>query len=141
MSDQPSVDRRTVARLTLAFVAAYSVASPTGLGAQVQERDSLGVQIVETDGQQARAPSSVTVRSEPELQIGVLDGDPAYLFSGITGVGLLPGSRILVVDGRSRKRGSTISRADSSVEKEGSGTGPVSFGGRCFATRLQAIRW
>ena len=98
MNKQPSVDRRTVARLALAVVAVYGVAAPTGLGAQVQERDSLGVQIVETDGQRARAVSQVTVQGEPELQIGVLDGDPAYLFSGITGVALLPGARILVVD-------------------------------------------
>ena len=133
MNEQPSVDRRTVARVTLAFVAAYAIAAAACVEVepdfedQLAVRDSLGVEIVETDGQQARAPSSVTVRSEPELQIGVLDGDPAYLFSGITGVALLPGSRILVVDGGSGELRFYDLQGGFISQKGGIGEGPGEF--------------
>ena len=102
LSQGPSVDRRSVARLALAVVAAFALTTTAcqegapDRDAQPSVRDSLGVEIVETDGQQARAVSQITVQNEPELQIGELDGDPAYLFSSISGLALLPGPRILV---------------------------------------------
>ena len=109
MSDQASVDRRIVARLALAVVAAFALTTTAcqegapDRDAQPSVRDSVGVEIVETDGQQARAVSQVTIQGEPELQIGEFDGDPAYLFSSISGIALLPGSRILVLDDASRE--------------------------------------
>ena len=133
LRQQLSVDLRTVARSALAVVAAYAVAATACQeGASDREgqpsvRDSVGVEIVETDGQQARAVSQITVQGDPELQIGVLDGDPAYLFSGITGVALLPGARVRVVDGGSGElrfydlQGGFISR------KGGIGEGPGEF--------------
>ena len=70
----------------------------SAVGAQVEIRDSLGVEIIETEGSYARLPSPITVRSEPALQIGLLDGDPAYLFSSVSGVELMPGPVVAVLD-------------------------------------------
>ena len=132
MNEQPSVDRRTVARLTLASVAVCAIAATAcqeaepDFGGQLAVRDSVGVEIVGTDGQQARAVSQITVQNEPELQIGEFDGDLAYTFLYISGVALLPGSRILILDDSRELRfydlqGELVSRLG------GRGQGPGEF--------------
>jgi hypothetical protein len=70
------------------------------LPTRAQTRDSLDIEIVETNGQRARSPSGIIVEGAPALQIGEVDGEAPFLFSSISlsGVALLPGDRILVVD-------------------------------------------
>ena len=133
MNERPSVDRRPVARLALAFVAAYAVAGTACQeGASDREgqpsvRDSLGIEIVETDGQQARAVSQITVQNEPELQIGELDGDPAYLFSDIAGVALLKDGRIVVLDRAALELRLYDLRGEFVGRRGGRGEGPGEF--------------
>jgi hypothetical protein len=91
---------RLIARRRLS-VAASKVITAAAFGLIVAsdlEAQAAAATIVETDGRQARATSQVRVQSQPELQIGAADGNPAYMFSYISGVALLPGERILVVD-------------------------------------------
>ena len=74
MNELPSVDRRTVARLVLAVMAAFALAATAcqegapDRDAQPSVRDSVGVEIVETDGQGHRsddvpAPEAVVAPS------------------------------------------------------------------------------
>ena len=122
-----SVDRRTVALLALAVAAAHGVAAPAALGAQVEERDSLGVEIVETEGRRARAASGVTVQREPELQIGELDGDLAYLFSDIYGIALLRGERIVVLERAESELRFYDLQGEFVGRRGGAGAGPGEF--------------
>lgn len=61
-------------------------------------RDSLGIAIVSTAGTVARAPSRITVATNPTLEIGGAEGDPDYTFSRVSGMTFLPDDRLMVVD-------------------------------------------
>jgi hypothetical protein len=119
--------RRVVARVGAVATMVTGVAVGFDLEAQVPSADPPGVEIVETDGLRARVPSQLRIQSQPDLQIGVADGDPAYLFSRIAGIALLPDERIMVVDGASAelryydRQGRLIDR------RGGRGQGPGEF--------------
>ena len=128
MDERPTIRRGVITRLAYAVLATgCSLIAGFDLEAQLQVRDSLGVMIVGTDGQRARAVSQVTVQGEPELQIGELDGAPAYLFSGIAGVALLPRSRVLVVDGSSAELRFYDLEGEFIRRQGGLGDGPGEF--------------
>lgn len=46
----------------------------------------------------AQQPNQWTISSEPVVEIGVLDGDPAYTFASVRAARLLPDGRIVVAD-------------------------------------------
>lgn len=104
-------------------------------------RDSAGIEIVESLGSRWAADDAWRIENEPELQVGMVEGDAPYLFSSIEGALLLPDAGIAVAD-----RGSSQVRffgRDGTFDGYvgGSGEGPGEFGyirgiGRCGADSL-----
>jgi len=93
-------------------------------------RDSAGIQIVEL----SETPQSADLRRweigpEPSLEIGVREGDPAYLFSGIVGTAALSDGRIVVLEGRTASKELRFYSPDGSHESTwgGDGEGPGEF--------------
>ena len=67
-------------------------------GASFLEQDSAGVLLATTLGSRARAPIGWLVDTVPEYQIGEVDGEEPYLFSGIEGVQQLSDGRVVLLD-------------------------------------------
>ena len=65
-------------------------------------RDSAGVTIVENQPSEAPLPYIARLDSS-YLRIGVLDGDPEYIFSAIVGLRELDGGGVLVAEGQARE--------------------------------------
>ena len=64
----------------------------------VQVRDSAGVEIVESTGPSWQGGEGWRVDPDPLLRLGVVDGDPAYQFSGIAGLARLEDGTVVVAD-------------------------------------------
>lgn len=92
--------------LLVATVAACSGDAPArsdGAGEPTATvRDSAGVSIVENAVPGGLAPAYAEL-GPLELEIGVMDGDPAYTFSRITAARTLEGGEILVAEGRAQE--------------------------------------
>jgi len=98
--------------------------------------DSSGVQIVESIGPVWSEGSGWRLSDQPALNLGVLDGDPAYQFYEIRGAWRLTDGRIVVADGGA----SELRYFDSngayllSVGEEGGGPGEFGSMGSLSAT-------
>ena len=84
------------------FIAAAACDRPaaTGLpsGVPFLARDSAGVLVATTSGTRARTQIGWVVDTVPEYQIGELEGEEPYLFTGIRGARQLSDGRVLVLD-------------------------------------------
>jgi hypothetical protein len=95
--------RVALAALLSVFVAASACDTSARSDPTVIRADSAGVPVVETlepvwdDGDAWR------VDPEPELAIGLVEGDEVYLFGAIAGVGRLGDGQIAVADGQIRR--------------------------------------
>lgn len=87
--------------MVLACFGAACTAGESNTGEAIAVRDSAGVQIVEHPESAWSSEASWRVGSEPVLAIGLVEGPPEYLFSGITGALRLGNGTIAVADGRS----------------------------------------
>jgi len=72
------------------------------LATSVEARDSAGIRIVESRVPGGVAPVYAEL-GEPDLQIGVVDGDPTYAFTRIVAVRALANGAILVAEGGSQE--------------------------------------
>ncbi len=66
-------------------------------------RDSAGIRIVESAAPAWGPGEEWRLADSPRVEIGVTDGDPAYLFDRIAAARRLPDGRFLVLDGGSRE--------------------------------------
>ena len=84
----------------IVLAAACDRPAETGLSdeAPFLEQDSAGVLVATTLGARARAPIGWVVDAVPEYQVGALDGEEPYLFSGINGARQLSDGRVVVLD-------------------------------------------
>ena len=64
-----------------------------------QERDSAGIQIVENYRPDWDSGEEWKVGAEAILRLGVVDGDPAFQFDGVTGLARMEDGTIVVADG------------------------------------------
>ena len=82
------------------LAAACEQTDGTGLpgGAPFLEEDSAGVLVATTSGTQARTSIGWIVDIVPEYQVGKMEGEEPYLFTGIRGVRQLSDGRVLVLD-------------------------------------------
>ncbi|MGW8265097.1 MAG: hypothetical protein ACWGSQ_01950 [Longimicrobiales bacterium] len=71
----------------------------SGAGAAVQRWDSAGVEIVESLQRAWEEGEGWRVGSEPLLRIGVVEGEVAYQFTGVTGAVRLSDGGVAVADG------------------------------------------
>jgi hypothetical protein len=71
-------------------------------GPEVVVRDSAGIRIVENHLPGGAAPIYAELGA-PDLEIGVVDGDPAYSFTNVVGVRALPDGGFLVAEGPARE--------------------------------------
>lgn len=90
--------------LVLVFHAAFALAACSqGAGQHVVVRDSAGVRIVESKRQMWSDADGWHVTQDPELTIGVVEGDPDYQFFSIGGVGRLASGEIVVANSGSQE--------------------------------------
>ena len=82
--------------MVVGFTFAACSAGPPDL---VTTSDSTGVQIVESHGQRWSTDDAWTITDHPTLQIGMLDGDPAYQFFRVVAAVRLPNEHIVVANG------------------------------------------
>jgi hypothetical protein len=91
----------------------------------VTVRDSAGIRIVENRVQNGAVPVYAEL-GEPDLEIGVVDGDPAYAFESIVGVASLPGRALVVAEGGGARQLRIFDAAGAhlrSIGREGRGPG------------------
>ena len=104
-------------------------------GTPFVERDSAGVLVATTHGERARTLTGWGVDTEPDYQLGEVDGGEPYLFARIQGARQLSDGRVAVMDGESCElrffgpEGAFLNRTG------GKGEGPGEFdpgiSGRC----------
>lgn len=114
--------------LAIFFPRLYQVAGADDAGGP-QLRDSAGVEIVENSGPLWREGEAWWVNDEPILRLGVLDGDPAYQFSGITGLARLEDGTVVVADEGSQEVRFFGSGGELEAVVGGRGGGPGEFTG------------
>jgi len=95
----------------------------------VQIQDSAGVEVVENLRPVWRQGESWTVGEEPLLRLGVVDGDPVFQFSGITGVTRLGDGTVVVADDGSQEVRFFDSAGRATAVVGGRGGGPEEFTG------------
>lgn len=93
----------------------------------VTVRDSAGVEIVEYSYEAVHAVPEWMVEAEPEVMIGEVEGDPAYLFSRLNGVARLESGTIVVTDRDTNQVRFFDSDGVHLVSAGGSGNGPGEF--------------
>ena len=89
---------RASIRLLWPLIAGVACSTDPGDAPAVTVRDSAGIRVVENRMQRDDVP----VYAEPgavELEIGVVDGDPAYSFTNVVDIRSLPDGDIVVVEG------------------------------------------
>jgi len=134
--------RRPIASAVLALpLALAACGGPADRVSATLVRDSAGIEIVESTSARWPADRGWQVVAEPELTIGVVEGQPEYLFSNVESALLLDDGRIAVAD-----RGSSQVRFYSRDGAYlgfvgGPGDGPGELGyirgmGRCGADSL-----
>jgi hypothetical protein len=87
------------ARVCLVMMAGLVACGDTAQRAEYLERDSAGVHIVESPAAMAERWLGWSIADSPEVDIGVAEGDSAYMLYRISGAARLPDGRILVVNG------------------------------------------
>lgn len=92
-------------------------------------RDSAGVMIVESPAALADRLLGWALSAEPEVRIGVVEGDPDYQLSLVTGAASLPDGRIAVVNGGTQEVRffSPAGEFLQSVGRQGRGPGEFQF--------------
>lgn len=125
-----SSPRRTFVIFLSAELALLSGCGPDGNpGPPIFEvRDSAGVEIVRSGPGNDSETLGWRIAEDPELQIGSVDGDSAYVFEGIGGAWRLSDGRIVVTDRRSMDI--RIFGPDGTHLRSfgGPGPGPTEFG-------------
>ncbi len=118
-----------------------------------QRRDSAGVQIVESYRPIWVGGEGWRVGSQPLLKIGVVEGDAAFQFDGVTGLARLKNGTVVVADGGSQEirffdaSGALVAVAGGMGEGPGeftflSGLGPGPDGGVwAYDFMLRRITW
>lgn len=92
-------------------------------------RDSIGVEIVESVEPLLAGDDAWTVSPEPVLRIGRLEGDEAYLFSGIWDAVRLPDGRLVISDREAYDIRVFSPQGEHLLSFGGRGEGPAEFGG------------
>ena len=92
-------------------------------------RDSSGIQIVESFRPAWEAGSGWVVGNAPALRLGVVDGDPALQFDGVTGLARLGDGTVVVADGGSQEIRFFESAGALKAIVGGPGEGPGEFTG------------
>lgn len=121
--------------ILLLLAGACDTESPGGGGAAATARDSAGIRIVENgDADWAGAPWRLS--DEPTLQIGRMDGDPAYMFDRVRAALRLSDGRIAVgnIGSYEVRFYGPDGRHLRSVGRKGAG--PGEFNGMTFLRRL-----
>lgn len=77
------------------------------------ERDIAGVLVATTLGTQARTPIGWIADTVPEYQVGEMEGEEPYLFTGIRGARQMSDGRVLVLDEGSCEFASSARMASS----------------------------
>jgi hypothetical protein len=93
----------------------------------VATRDSAGVTIVESAAPAWDSTEGLHLASEPDLTIGVAEGDDAYLFFQIAGALRLPDGRVVVADGGTKEIRFYDSQGMHLSSVGGRGGGPGEF--------------
>jgi hypothetical protein len=102
-------------------------------------RDSAGIRIVELpETPQAAELRRWEIGPEPSLEIGIREGDPAYLFSGIVGAATLSDGRLAVLEGRTASKELRFFSPDGTHQSTsgGGGEGPGEFRSPAELVRL-----
>lgn len=110
----------------LAGMLASCVAGDADRG-DVVLRDSTGIQIVETRRGQWPAGREWRVPAPPRLEIGVIEGDPAYQLFRVTGATRLRDGRIVVANGGTSQLRVYDAEGRFVGEAGGAGEGPGEF--------------
>jgi hypothetical protein len=90
-------------------------------------RDSAGIRIVENAAPAWAAGEAWRLSATPEVEIGVLDGEPAYQFHGLHEILRLDDGRIVVLDGGSSEIRSFDAEGRHLWTAGGRGEGPGEF--------------
>ncbi|HEX9729430.1 MAG TPA: 6-bladed beta-propeller [Gemmatimonadales bacterium] len=94
---------RAIGQAFVALLTVLACGSGEGSGAAAAVRDSAGITIVENRRPTWRAETAWHLSDRPVLQIGVEEGDPAYVLARVAGAIRLPDGRVLVGDGGSNQ--------------------------------------
>jgi hypothetical protein len=113
---------------------------------EVTSRDSSGITIVESAGQQWGMGEEWTVDSVPRLSIGATDGPPEQLFTTIVGAGVLPDQHIFVGDSGAREIRifGPDGRIARTLGRGGNGPGEFTYlraARRCGSGRVVGFDW
>jgi len=134
---------RTLLALTSFVLGTLPIVAVARIDAQPStRRDSAGIVITMSTSSAVRSLPGWRVSTEPDLQIGAVEGDPRLEFSGINGIGALPDGAIVLVDGGSREvrlfdnRGTFI----ASVGRSGQGPGEFRRAALVPAIRYDSLR-
>jgi hypothetical protein len=95
-----TADRCATVTLWFSLFAFGCADSSPGSGDRFEFRDSLGVEIVDNGFPLLDGARRWTVSSDPDLQIGAVEGDDPYLFTSIWDAVRAPDGRVVVADGR-----------------------------------------
>lgn len=109
---------------------------PEARGEPFLMTDSSGVTIVESRRPLWESGERWTLSPEPEVVIGVAEGDERYLLSGVVGVRRLPDGRIAILDGGSRRVRVYDSAGRHRMDLGGDGDGPSEFRSPQFLGRI-----
>jgi hypothetical protein len=126
------------ALLGLATGAALCGCGDAGERATYHDRDSVGVHIVESPPVLAQRALAWSIADAPEIDIGVAEGDSAYMLYRISGVARLPDGRILVVNGGTQQLRYFDAGGRFVRNVGGRGDGPGEFR---FPELVRAVKW
>ena len=93
---------RGLISLSVLFLLPLGACDPASLPSVAAVRDSAGITLV--DNHPGEAPLRYIARLDSSyVRIGVLEGDPAYIFSSIAGLRVLDGGGVLVAEGQAKE--------------------------------------
>lgn len=125
--------------LALVFLALFLARAFTGEREEgppaVQIWDSAGVEVVESYRPSWQGEEGWTIASRPLLRIGVVEGDPAYQFSGIVGAARLEDGTVVVADQGAQEVRFFEPSGEVKAVVGGRGGGPEEF------TGLSGLGW
>lgn len=98
--DMPGLHRRCL--VSGAALLTLACATPDGSPPTAMVRDSAGITIVENEAPGPTTPEW-TLTTEPTLELGVLDGDPAQQFNGVVSALRLSDGRLVIGDSGSKE--------------------------------------
>jgi len=122
------------ANLCLPMLLAGALTVLSGCGGEgevpaVQLLDSAGVRIVENHRPAWEEGRGWTIGAEPLLRLGVVEGDPALQFEGVTGLARLDDGTVIVADGGAQEVRFFDSMGSPLTVIGGKGEGPGEFSG------------